>query len=537
MIAVLKRASVFLLLLIPSAAFAASVSQVLTTPDDQAVSRGDFLRASMQLLKMDTSWRGTLPYKRPVPTALKPYVGKAYQEGALKTFGTDLAPARSITRGEVAEVLVALQKLTPKTTSATFTDVTAGSDREKAVRVMVEKEWMHPQRANFFGAESTISGRDARVLLQRIFGTSADERASTGQSITIQLRGAPVSSALPKQDLLQTIWQLLNKQYLYSEKLDGEAAAYKAAQALVQSLKDPYTSFLPPTNAQEFRTQLEGEVTGIGAQVEFKDEVLTIVSPLPGSPAEKAGLKPLDQIIKVDGVTLTGLDFIESVAKVRGPKGSTAKLTIRRNGGEVEIEVIRDTIKVPEIDITWQGTIAVVRIVQFGQRTENELRSLLQGIQAKNPTGLILDLRNNPGGLLDAADIAVSNFLPKGSTVARIVSRDEDQKEVTRDEPTIATSVPMVVLINKGSASASEIVAAALQDAKRAKIVGEQSFGKGTVQQVVEFKDGSSLKMTIAEWLSPAGRKIQEKGVMPDLVVAASEGRDEQLLKALDILR
>jgi carboxyl-terminal processing protease len=229
---------------------------------------------------------------------------------------------------------------------------------------------------------------------------------------------------------------------------------------------------------------------------------------------------------------------MESVAKVRGPKGSNVILGIRRDGTEMNITVMRDLIQVPEIIITKQQNVTIVKIVQFGNKTDRELRSIMAEIEEERPRGIIIDLRNNPGGLLHAADVVVSNFLPHGSTVARIKSRTDDYTEKTMDPPTISSDVPVVVLVNKGSASASEIVAGALQDAKRATIVGEKTFGKGTVQQIMEFLNGSGLKMTIAEWFTPAGRKIDGVGITPDVEVAASEdNRDVQLLKALDLIR
>jgi carboxyl-terminal processing protease len=539
---ILARASVvFSLLLMPLSAGAVSAAQSLMVPDTQAVSRGEFIRASITALDILPTWHGTLPYRRPVPKNLLPQVGTAYEKGALKAFGTDLALSKPITRGEAVQLLVALQKLTSKDSKSTFTDVPGGSDLEKAARVAVEKQWVKLQRRTLFGASTVLKGNDARILLARVIGEKIETDESGAErvpSITIELNDKKkVKSELPNQELLRTIWDLLNKQYLYKEKLNANDASYKAAEALVKSLNDPYTSFMPPAPAEEFRLQLEGEVTGIGAQVEFKDNILTIVAPLPGSPALAAGLKPADQILKVNGEALSGMGFIEAVSKVRGPKGSIATLTIKRDGLELVIPVTRDTIKVPEIDVSWQGSVAILHIAQFGQRTENELRSMIAEVSQKNPKGLIIDLRNNPGGLLDAATVTLSNFLPKGTSVAHIVSHQEDSLVKTDEEPTLPSSVPMVVLVNKGSASASEIVAGALQDAQRATIVGEQTFGKGTVQQVMEFRDGSGLKMTIAEWLTPKRRKIDGVGVTPDVVVPAADGRDEQLLKAIDILR
>jgi len=342
---------------------------------------------------------------------------------------------------------------------------------------------------------------------------------------------------IPKQDILRSVWRIINSMYLREGNIDEEEAGYQAVEALVNSLKDPYTTFLRPIQTEEFSTNIEGEISGIGAQVEFIDGILTILAPLPDSPAEKAGLLPGDQVLQVDDVSLNGLGFMEAVNHVRGPQGSEAKLLIRRNGGEFTVMVKRDTIQVPEIKLEWVGDIPVVKLVQFGRTTEREFRELMQSIQVKGARGVVLDLRNNPGGLLHAAELVVSNFLPLGSKVATIASTGEKRDEITRDPPTIGENVRMAILINKGSASASEIVAGALQDHKRATLVGEQTFGKGTVQQLVDFTDGSSLKITIAEWTTPNGRKIEGTGITPDIVVESKDDRDEQLLKALELVR
>jgi len=387
----------------------------------------------------------------------------------------------------------------------------------------------------------TLSPNAASRRALRQSGISSRRGVTRSQSSssvpTISVTITKPQNILPDQDMLQAVWQLLNNQYLYNAKIDSKEAAYKAAEAMVESLKDPYTMFLRPAPAQEFKDQIGGQVTGIGAQVEYKDNVLTIVAPISGSPAEKAGLKPGDKILEADGLNITNIGFLESVSKVRGPKGTSVKLHIDRGGVEMDITVMRDTIKLPEIDVSFQGSVAVVRLSQFGETTDRELRGMLEDVSERKPTGLILDLRNNPGGLLHAADIVVSNFLPKGSTVAHIVSRSGDTPETTRDEPTIDADVPVVVLVNKGSASAAEITAGALQDAKRATVVGEQTFGKGTVQQILQFRDGSELKMTIAEWETPLRRKINGIGVKPDYIIPANDARDDQMAKALELLR
>ncbi len=540
-----RIAGVFLigmLLLSPAGVGAAAVTEVFQVEENAIVSRGDFVRSAVILLGFDVgkAKRAKLPFHRPVPRNLLPYVQAALERGALEAFGEDFLHARGITRGEAVQVLVALKKLQPREGGARYGDVPKGGKLETAVQVAVERGWLDPLRPNVFGVQRALTGKEATLLLKRVQGEApTSQKLQKAQTPVINIRLETVPAAtLPREDVLRSVWRIINQLYLYKkEKLKGEEAVYDAIDALVKSLKDPYTIFMRPTPAQEFQTQMQGEVSGIGAQVEFIDGVLTIVAPLPGSPAKKSGLLPGDQIIEVGGEPLQGLGFLEAVGKVRGPKGSVAKLKIRRNGSELEVSVERDTIRVPEIELSYVKDIAVVRLVQFGQTTEKEFRSLLEKAQENHPQGIVLDMRDNPGGLLHAATVVLSAFLPEGSVVASIAAADETYDEVTTGSPVVDVDMPVVVLVNKGSASASEIVAGALQDTKRATVIGETTFGKGTVQQLIDFTDQSSLKLTVAEWLTPSGRKIEGKGVTPDIHVEGGSDRDEQMLRALDLLR
>lgn len=521
-------ATIVTLILVPCApAFAAETN----------ISRGDFIRNAVKALKIPLDDDVEEPTER-LPKALIPYIGAAHKRGALKIFGSAIDHAQVVTRGEAIWVLMELQSLGGSTAvrAGTFSDVPSSSPYAKAVQMAIDRQWMKPYRPKIFGIARPLAARESTLLLKRVQKAPAQRTNEETGTSTIRVQLKTKERPLPKDSILTAIWSILNEQYLYQSKINPDDAAYKAAEGLVQSLNDPYTVFMRPSSNKNFMSRIEGEVSGIGAQVEQKNGVLIIVSPLKGSPAEKAGLLPGDEILKANGESLQGLSFEDAVNKVRGPKGSSVKLTIRRNGGEMEISVVRDTVKVPEIEISFQGDIGVVKLHQFGQITERDLRLHMADIQKKNPKGIVLDLRNNPGGLLHAADVVVSNFLPEGSVVAQITSPDKNSNEVTTDMPTILASVPVVVLVNKGSASASEIVAGALQDAKRATIVGEKTFGKGTVQQVLQFTDGSSLKMTVAEWMTPSGRKIDQVGIEPDFVVPEGD-RDEPMLKALELLR
>ena len=541
---ILRKSLVALLLIVPF-----TVSAVEPVPlrvaDQDIVSRGDFIRAAIDLLNVPVSDVRTsvLPYKR-IPRGLQDEVRIAHEHGALELFGDDLQLARGIKRGEALYVLMKLGNYPEATTRGTqYRDVRQHAVLESPVAVAISEGWMEPLSGDLFGVRRTLLGREGTLLLRKVRGdastpTSNSHAVQPVKTATVRVNVAipEATPPLPKSQILETIWGLINQEYLYTEDIDPDEAAYRAAEGLVKSLDEPYTTFMRPKSTKAFQTQIRGELSGIGAQVEMKDGHLTVVTPLRGSPAEDAGLLPGDQILSVNGTDLTGMALGEAVDLVRGPKGSTAELVVRRKGLNLNIEVVRDVIKVPEIDVSWQGDIAIVRLLQFGQITKNDLRGELEAIQRRDPKGIILDLRNNPGGLLDAAQSVLSHFLPDDTPFVKVKTRLSERTDRTRGTPVIRTDVPMVLLINEGSASASEIVAGALQDHKRATLVGKKTFGKGTVQQVLQFNDQSSLKMTIAEWFTPRGRKINEEGIHPDIIVEQEE-RDEQMAKALELLR
>jgi len=514
------------------------VADAALSESAKTVSRGDFLCAATKELGLEASKQtSTLPYSD-IPSDFEPCVRAAHQHRALSALGAELKLSIVITRIEAVRLVTDMTRVTSAQRSS-FRDVRRGTLEEKAASVAVQQGWLEPLRTNYFGATRAITGADAVNLLSNAAGgtLSPTNGSPKIQTIRIPLQGRSKTRALPKSDILETVWEILNDDYLHATNIDEEEAAYRAIEAIVDSVNDPYSKFLRPQKSQDFQTQISGEVSGIGAQVEEKDGVLTVVTPLRGSPAEAAGLKPGDQILAVDGQSIAGLDFSDAVGKIRGKEGTKVTIRIRRFGNEFDITIVRALVRVPEIEITWQGKVAIVKLMQFGRRTETDLRNELATVQSKNPGGVVLDLRNNPGGLLTAAEVVLSNFLTEGTSIAVIKERNNQRYEKTLHGPTIQLTVPMVVLVNNGSASAAEIVAGALQDHKRATIVGEKTFGKGTVQEVLLFNDGSSLKLTVAEWLTPHGRHINEVGVVPDVVVGTADGRDEPLLKALEVLR
>lgn len=313
----------------------------------------------------------------------------------------------------------------------------------------------------------------------------------------------------------------------YVDEVDEEQLIYGAIGGLVDTL-DPHTAFMPPDVYRRMKEDTQGKFGGIGIEVAAKERKLVVVSPLEGTPAARAGVEAGDVIVAIDGKSAEGMTTGEAVELIKGEKGTQVVLKLSREGWKHprEFTLTRDIIMIHSVSgVLLEHGLAYVRITSFQERTADELNSVLDDLSADGGplTGLILDLRNNPGGLLDQAVRVADEFLSDGlivTTVGRDQSRREEEhakRRGTRDD------FPMMVLVNGGSASASEIVAGALQDQKRAVLVGTQTFGKGSVQTVIELDDGSGLKLTIAKYYTPSGRSIQEKGVTPDIYVPESD--------------
>ena len=338
-------------------------------------------------------------------------------------------------------------------------------------------------------------------------------------------------------------WGLVHQQYV-DQPVDDEKLMQGAIRGMLNALGDQHTSYLTPGEYQLLTSDLQGQLEGIGAEVDASGEFVKIISPLPGSPAEAAGILPGDTIIKVDHQDLTGLSGTEVIMRVRGPAGTTVHLTIQREGHEepLEFDIVRAKITIPSVESKMlEGNIGYVKINNFGADTTDDLRSTLKDVMAKKPKGLVLDLRGNPGGYLDAAIGVVSQFIGDGTVMLEKFG-DGHEETYTARTGGLALDVPLVVLVNEGSASASEIVAGAIQDRARGTLVGEKTYGKGTVQtSSILSHDEGAVKITIARWLTPEGRTIHGLGLEPDVAVILTEddraaGRDPQLDKAIEIL-
>ena len=342
---------------------------------------------------------------------------------------------------------------------------------------------------------------------------------ATGSGVTV---GDPEKQV--DVSLLWNVWRLLQRSYVDPQALQTQQMLDGAVEGMVAGVGDPFTAYMPPAQNVEFRQTLEGTLEGIGAELNLVDGAVVIVSPLKNSPAERAGLLPGDIIAEVDKQKLDGLSLNDVVSRIRGKEGTRVTLQIYRgtNPQPLLFTITRASVTVPSVEekiLTWSGSqVGYVALNQFGDRSMQEVRDALTQIKAKPVKGIILDLRGNGGGYLDGAVDLASMFIKKGAVVT-VKSRIEGDKESDVTGNPVFPDIPMAVLINQASASASEIVAGALQDNGRATIVGMKSYGKGTVQEVIEVPGGGSLRVTVARWYTPKGKNLSKEGVTPDVVV------------------
>jgi carboxyl-terminal processing protease len=375
------------------------------------------------------------------------------------------------------------------------------------------------------------------------------------------------SSATVDFSLFWDVWQRVHRFYIESSTIDNQKLVYGAISGMVNALDDPYTSFFPPKENKEFKDDMGGAFEGIGAQLEAKEGRILVVSPIKGSPAEKAGIVAGDWITKVDGEETFNWTTTQAVAKIRGAKGTPVTLSIFHTNAKeaVDIKIIRETITVPSVE-TWVKTISEVKEIngsdiakkyanntkkiayislsRFGDRLEEDWQKAVSTVSQAMTTngsvsGLILDLRGNPGGYLDGSVYIGGEFLKTGMTVVSQENSDGSKESYKVDRLGKLLDIPLVVLINKGSASAAEIVAGALRDNGRATIIGETSFGKGSVQTPQELTGGASVHITTGKWLTPKGDWITKKGIVPDIEVkwtVDEASRDAQLAKAIEFL-
>jgi carboxyl-terminal processing protease len=373
------------------------------------------------------------------------------------------------------------------------------------------------------------------------------------------------------KELVDEVWQIINHQYVdrdfnqldwqnvrqeYLERPYGDKEeAYEAVREMLEQLEDPYTRFMDPEEFKNMQIDTSGELTGVGIQLAQDEETerLIVISPIEDTPAFEAGILAKDIITKIDGVDTKGMEVNDAVQLIRGKPGSSVTLTIERDRGETDYELVRSRIQIhpvkASIEDTEVGKVGYIRLTQFSAQAAQEMREAIEDSESQNVTGYVLDLRSNPGGLLYASIDIARMWLEEGTIVSTVDREGESERKWANDNA--LTDKPLVVLIDGGSASASEILSGALQDNERAVLVGTQTFGKGLVQSVRSLGDGSGLAVTIAKYLTPSGRDINKEGIPPDITIELAEeerkklqsdltligsSEDPQFTKALEIL-
>jgi carboxyl-terminal processing protease len=383
---------------------------------------------------------------------------------------------------------------------------------------------------------------------------------SLGANCNLPSLGGPTPT--PEQlGVIDEAWNTILNDYVDKDKVDLDALSSSAIKAMLESIHDPYAAYF---DAAEFKTieqmNVEGTYGGIGAMVTIKDGQLTVIAPIAGTPAEKAGIKPGDKILTIDGNSTQGMSLEEAVLKVQGNPGTKVTLEVVHQGEETPITLVitREEINLPSVypeignatstspttpapTVTpLPSGIAVITITYFSERTGDEITSALKDVLASGAKGIVLDLRDNPGGILDSAVAVASQFLKQGIVLYALDS--SEKKETWNVKPGgLATDLPLAVLVNGNSASASEVVAGALQDYGRAPLIGNQTFGKGSINHFRQLSDGSAIYISIGRWYTPNGRQIEGNGLTPDIVVNTTEqdiqqGKDPQLDRAIEYI-
>jgi carboxyl-terminal processing protease len=378
------------------------------------------------------------------------------------------------------------------------------------------------------------------VLLSGLVGFGIGDKLYNGQNNPFinpnQGKPADVDFSL--------FWQAYSKlKSDYVGTVDPQQFLYGAIAGAYGSLNDPYTVFLTPDLSKSFQDELSGSLEGIGIQIGVLDNFPAVIAPLPGSPAETAGLKAKDLIVKVDGQDSSTMTLDAVVEKIRGQAGTEVSLDIQRQGQAqtINFKIKRANITVTTVDLQYKGDVAVIKLSEFGSDSAGEIQKAVDQISSKGIKKVVLDMRNNPGGLLDGAVNIAGQFFPDGQTVV-IEQGKNSREELKTSGPGTLKDVKLAVLVNGGSASAAEILAGAIQDTNRGQVIGEKTFGKGTVQQLESLPNGSSVKITVAKWLTPKGNSIDKNGITPNIEVKEPDNplfsdTDPLLNKAIEVLK
>ena len=343
--------------------------------------------------------------------------------------------------------------------------------------------------------------------------------------------------------LVEEVWNIINEKHVGKDEIDRQALIFGAIRGMIRELDDPYSVFFDASETEDFLTSVSGHFEGVGIEISIKDGFLTVISPLKDTPAAGSGIRAGDIIIKIDGEDTLDITLEEAVSKIRGPRGTEVILTVlREENEEIDISIIRERIDVPSVE--WElleGNIAYIELTHFSEITDDDFTKVAQEILESPADRIVVDLRNNPGGFLDISIDVAGWFFEKGITIVTEETTSNGNRKHVSSGPGSLSDFPVVVLQNQGSASAAEILAGALRDNLGAEIVGEKSFGKGSVQAFENLPGGTSIKITVARWLTPSGQYINDKGIEPTIPVEFSgnvgEDGDSQKNRAIEVVK
>lgn len=377
-----------------------------------------------------------------------------------------------------------------------------------------------------------MSKRMKIIIISLLVAVSVVVSFGAGCVLTRQI----IPSTDSHLDVVREAWDIIFRDYVDQSKLDASKLSQAAIKGMVEALDDPYTAYLDPQSYQLSTSNLQGKFEGIGATVGVRDKQIMIIAPVPNSPADKAGIRAGDIILGVNGESTEGLSLEEVVLHIRGPKGESVRVTIQHQGETtpVELEIVRAEIELPSVSFEMRGDIAYIRIYNFSDRTDSELSPVLERLKQESATGIVLDLRTNPGGLLEAVVDVASHFLNEG-VVVYVVDNEGKETSYPVQRTSVTTDLPLVVLTDNFSASGSEVLAGAIQDHRRGIVAGTKTYGKGSVNTLNKLQDGSGIYITIARWLTPNRRLIEGKGIEPDYELKL-EG-DDAIQWAIDYLK
>ncbi|MFA5126437.1 MAG: S41 family peptidase [Patescibacteria group bacterium] len=388
--------------------------------------------------------------------------------------------------------------------------------------------------AFFVGLGVGVKRQQPAFTSEQIISQASDELAS----IFGQNSGVNIS-------LFKEVWDTIHQNYFDKGQVKDQALFYGALAGMVDALGDPHSVFFDPKSTKDFAQELKGSFDGIGAEIGRRDGLLVIVAPLSGSPAEKAGLKAGDKILAIDSKDATEFSIDQAISLIRGNKGTKVTLTVLSNGENKtkNVTIVRAKIDVPSVTYRLEDSLALIKVSNFNEETDGQFAKVVQKVLVDNPNGIILDLRNNPGGFLETAVSLTSYWLEPGQVVVREEFADKslNQTHQAVRKPSLSR-FKTIVLVNEGSASASEILAGALKDYALATLIGQKTYGKGSVQQLIPLSDQTSVKITVAKWLTPKGNTIDGTGISPDIEVDLTaddynQGIDPQLDKAKELLK